>query len=196
MDETLALPSEKAARIALRTQQIIAFESGAANTVDPLGGSWFVEALTDWMETEAEKIFAEIDERGGVLECIEQGYFQREIAKSAYAHQQELESKQRVIVGVNGYVLEDEEIDIPVLRIDRQVEKDQCAFVQKTRSERDKAAAERTLARLKEVAAGDGNTFEAILDCSRAYVSVGEMCDVLREVWGEYQESAAAMQVS
>lgn len=196
MDETLALPSEKAALIALRTQQVIAYETGVANTVDPLAGSYFVEALTDKMEDECEKIFAEIEERGGVLNCIEEGYFQRELSKSAYAHQRELETNERVIVGVNRFVLEDEKIDIPVLKIDRAVEQEQIAFVQKIRSERDNGEAQATLARLGEIARGDGNTFEAILDCVRAYGSVGEICDVLREAWGEYEETAAAMQVS
>ncbi|MBD3403009.1 methylmalonyl-CoA mutase [candidate division GN15 bacterium] len=196
MDETLALPSEKAALIALRTQQVIAYETGVANTVDPLAGSYFVEALTDKMEEEAEKIFQEIEERDGVLECIEQGYFQRELAKSAYAHQTELETNERVIVGVNKYVMDGEELEIPVLRIDRAVEQEQVEFTKKIRAERDQGRAEQAMARLREVARGEGNTFEAILECSRAYCSVGEMCDILREEWGEYSESASAMQVS
>jgi len=196
MDETLALPSEKACRIALRTQQIIAHETGVANTVDPLAGSYFIESLTDKMEVEAEKIFAEIEERGGVVKCIEEGYFQREIARSAYRHQVELEKKERVIVGVNDFGLENEEIDIPVLKIDVETEQDQVAFVKKIKAERDNGAVKASLEKLHQVAAGDGNTFEAILDCARVYVSVGEMCDVLREVWGEWTESQAAMQVS
>ncbi|HEX2897181.1 MAG TPA: methylmalonyl-CoA mutase family protein, partial [candidate division Zixibacteria bacterium] len=118
MDETLALPSEKAALIALRTQQVIAYETGAANTIDPLGGSYFVEALTDKMEKEAEEYFSEIERRGGVLACIEEGYFQREIAKSAYRFQQEIESEERIIVGVNKFDVKDEKIEIPVLKID------------------------------------------------------------------------------
>lgn len=196
MDETLALPSEKAALIALRTQQIIAYETGVANTVDPLAGSYFVEALTDQMEQEAEKYFAEIERRGGVLQCIDDGYFQREIAKAAYRFQQELEAKDRVIVGVNDYVLEDEKIDIPVLRIDEQVQKDQVAFLQKIKRERNNAAVQASLEKLRQVASGRGNTFEVILECSREYASVGEMCDVLRACWGEHVESASAMQVS
>ncbi|MBU8933470.1 MAG: methylmalonyl-CoA mutase family protein [candidate division Zixibacteria bacterium] len=193
MDETLALPSEKAVTIALRTQQIIAHETGAANTVDPLAGSYFVESLTDQMEAEAEKYFDEIEQRGGVLQCIEDGFFQQEIARAAYRHQQELEKKDRIIVGVNDYEMEDEEIDIPVLRIDKQVEPDQCAFLKKVRAERDDAKLQAAMSNLREVARGDGNTFEALLECSRAYASVGEMCDVLREEWGEYSETAAAM---
>jgi methylmalonyl-CoA mutase N-terminal domain/subunit len=196
MDETLALPSDKAARIALRTQQVIAFETGVVNTVDPLGGSWFVEALTDQMEAEAEKIFAEIDERGGVIEAIEDGYFQREIARSAYRYQREIEKKERVVVGVNDYVLENEKIDIPVLKIDRDMELAQVAFCKKTKAGRDNAKVQATLNKLRDTASGTGNTFPAILDCARAYGSVGEMCDVLRKVWGEWSESQSAMQVS
>jgi len=193
MDETLALPSEKAVTIALRTQQIIAYETGVANTVDPLAGSYFVESLTDQMEAEAEKYFDEIERRGGVLQCIEDGFFQQEIARAAYRHQQELEKKDRIIVGVNDFVMDDEDVEIPVLKIDKQVERDQSAFVKKIRAERDNGAVQATLAKLREVARGDGNTFEALLECSRAYASVGEMCDVLREEWGEYVETAAAM---
>jgi methylmalonyl-CoA mutase, N-terminal domain len=196
MDETLALPSEKAVRIALRTQQVIAYETGVANTVDPLAGSFFVESLTDKMELEAEKIFKEIEDRGGVVQCIEDGYLQREIARSAYNHQKELEKKERIIVGVNDFVMDDEKIEIPVLKIDPETERQQVAFVKKVRAGRDNQRVQATLRRLSEVAQGDGNTFDAILDCSRAYVSVGEMCDVLRKVWGEWSESKAAMQVS
>ncbi len=196
MDETLALPSEKAALIALRTQQVIAYETGVVNTPDPLGGSFFVESLTDKMEEEAEKIFAEIEERGGVVAAIEDGYFQRALARSAYSHQKELEKNERVIVGVNEFVMDDEEIEIPVLKIDKETEQEQVAFVKKIRAERDADKVKATLDRLREVARGEGNTFEAILDCAREYVSVGEMCDVLREEWGEWSESTAAMQVS
>ena len=196
MDETLALPSEKAVKIALRTQQVIAHESGVANTIDPLAGSYFVEALTDKMEAEAEAYFDEIERRGGVLQCIEEGFFQRELARSAYAFQREIEDEQRIIVGVNDYIEENEKVDIPVLYIDKQVESDQSAFVQKVRAERDVAAAQATLEKLRQVARGDGNTFEAILDCSRVYVTLGEMCDLLREEWGEYVETASAMAAS
>lgn len=196
MDETLALPSEKAVLIALRTQQIIACETGAANTVDPLAGSYFVESLTDKMEAETEEYFEEIERRGGVLACIEEGFFQRELAKSAYRYQQEIENKERVVVGVNDYVLENEKIDIPVLRIDPQVERDQVAFLNKIKGERDSAAVTASLRKLKKAAEGNGNTFEAILDCVRVYVSLGEISDVLREVWGEYVESQSAMRVS
>ena len=196
MDETLALPSEKAALIALRTQQVIAFETGVANTIDPLAGSYFVEALTDKMEAEAEEYFAEIERRGGVLNCIEEGFFQRELAKAAYRFQQELEKKERVIVGVNDFTMENEKIDIPVLKIDRTVESGQVAFLKKIKAQRDAGKVRATLDNLRKVASGRGNTFEAILECAKAYVTAGEMCDVLRETWGEYVESASAMQVS
>lgn len=196
MDETLALPSEKAARIALRTQQVIAYETGVVNTPDPLGGSYFVEALTDKVEKEAIEYLDEIERRGGVYKCIEEGFFQRELAKSAYQFQREIEKDERVIVGVNRFQLEDEKIEIPVLIINEEVEKEQCAFLAKVKSERDNGKVQATLENLRKVAQSDGNTFEAILDCARVYASVGEMCDVLREVWGEWVESPAAMQVS
>jgi methylmalonyl-CoA mutase N-terminal domain/subunit len=195
MDETLALPSEKAALIALRTQQVIAYETGVANTVDPLAGSYFVESLTDKMEAETEEIFSEIERRGGVLKCIDDGWFQREVAKSAYRHQQELESKDRIIVGVNDFVLEDERLSIPVMKIDPKVERDQVAFLRKVKAERDNGRVQVTLDKLRKVADGKGNTFEAILDCAKAYVTAGEMCDVLRASWGEHVESQSAMQV-
>ncbi|UCC43251.1 MAG: methylmalonyl-CoA mutase family protein [Candidatus Zixiibacteriota bacterium] len=196
MDETLALPSEKAVLIALRTQQIIAYESGVANTIDPLAGSYFVESLTDKMEEEAEAIFEEIDRRGGVVAAIEEGYFQTEIARSAYRYQQEIEKGERKVVGINDFILDDEKLEIPVLKIERQIEIDQVDFVKKIKGERDPGPVQTSLENLRQVARGDGNTFEAILECARAYVSVGEMCDTLREVWGEWTESAGAMRAS
>jgi methylmalonyl-CoA mutase N-terminal domain/subunit len=170
MDETLALPSAKAVLIALRTQQVIAYETGVANTIDPLGGSWFVEAQTDRLEAEAEAYFTEIERRG--------------------------EKDERKIVGVNDFVLEEEKVEIPVLKIDRQVELDQVAFLKKVKAERDNGKVQATLAKLAEAAKGDGNTFEAMYECSKVYASVGEMCDVLREVWGVWEESQGAMRVS
>ncbi len=196
MDETLALPSERAALIALRTQQVIAHETGVANTVDPLGGSYFVEALTDKMEKEAEEYFAEIEKRGGVLTCIEEGFFQTEIARAAYQFQKEIESKERVIVGVNDFTIENEKIDIPVLKIDKECERKQVAALQKVKAERNNGKVQVSLDKLKQVAEGGGNTFEVILECSREYATLGEMCDVLRSVWGEHVENPAAMQVS
>ncbi len=197
MDETLALPSEKAALIALRTQQVIAYETGVANTVDPLGGSYFVEAMTDLMEAEAEKYFEEIDRRGGVLACIEEGFFQRELARAAYRYQQELETKERIVVGVNEFVIEDEKLDIPVLKIDYAAERDQVAALQKLKATRNNGAVQVALDKLRKTAATpDGNTFEAIMDCVRVYATLGEMCDVLRAEWGEYVETQAAMAAS
>ncbi len=196
MDETLALPSEKAVLIALRTQQVIAYESGVANTPDPLAGSYFVEALTDKMEAGAEEYFKEIERRGGVLNCIEEGFFQQEIARAAYEHQRELEKNERVIVGVNRFEMEDEKVEIPVLYIDQEVEDEQVAFVKKIKAGRDSDAAKAALENLRQVARGDGNTFEALYDCCKAYATLGEMCDVLREEWGEYVEPAAAMMPS
>ncbi|MEP0827752.1 MAG: methylmalonyl-CoA mutase family protein [bacterium] len=188
MDETLALPSDKAALIALRTQQIIAHETGVTNTIDPLAGSYFVEALTDKMEADAEAYLEEIERRGGVLKCIEEGYFQREIAKAAYRYQKEIEKKERIIVGINDYVIEDEEITIPILKIDESVEREQKAFVHKVKSERDNDKVKRTLEELRQCAEGDGNTQKAILDCVRVYATEGEIVETLKPVFGEYVE--------
>ena len=188
MDETLALPSEKAVLIALRTQQIIACETGVANTIDPLAGSYFVEALTDKMEADAEKYLEEIDRRGGVLKGIEEGYFQREIAKAAYRYQKEIEKKDRIIVGINDYVLENEKITIPILKIDESVERGQTAFIKKIRAERDNDKVKRTLEDLAVAAKGTGNTLKAILDCVRVYTTEGEIIDTLRPIFGEYIE--------
>lgn len=188
MDETLALPSEKAVLIALRTQQIIAHETGVTNTIDPLAGSYFVEALTDKMEADAEAYLDEIEKRGGVLKGIEDGYFQREIANAAYRYQREIERKERIIVGINDYVMDDEKIDIPILRIDENVEKDQCAFIKKIRAKRDNDKVKRTLEELVAAAKGKGNTLAAMLECVRVYATEGEICDALKPVFGEYIE--------
>jgi methylmalonyl-CoA mutase N-terminal domain/subunit len=188
MDETYALPSEKAVFIALRTQQLIANETGVANTIDPLAGSYFVEALTNKMEQEAEKYFAEIERRGGVLKCIEEGYFQREIAEAAYRYQKQIESKERIVVGVNDFVLEDEKVEIPILRIDPEVEKDQVRNLRKLKERRDNDKVKSSLENLKKVAQGTDNTMPALIECVRCYTTEGEICDVLREVFGEYVE--------
>lgn len=187
MDETLALPSEKAALLALRTQQIIMYETGVTNTIDPLAGSYYVESLTDKIEAEAEAYFNEIDRRGGVLQCIEEGYFQREIAKSAYRYQKEIEKKERIIVGVNEYVMENQ-APIPVLKIDETAARDQIASLKKVKGSRDNDKVQRTLADLTTCAQGDGNTLKAILDCVRVYATEGEIVDALRPVFGEYTE--------
>jgi methylmalonyl-CoA mutase N-terminal domain/subunit len=188
MDETYALPSEKAVHIALRTQQLIAHETGVANTIDPLAGSYFVESLTNKMEQEAEKYFDEIERRGGVLKCIEEGYFQREIAEAAYRYQKQIESKERIVVGINDFVLEDEKVEIPILKIDPEVEREQVRNVQKIREKRDNDKVKRSLENLKEVAQGTENTMPALMECVRCYTTEGEICDVLREVFGEYVE--------
>nr|MBN2278424.1 methylmalonyl-CoA mutase family protein [candidate division Zixibacteria bacterium] len=188
MDETLALPSEKAVLIALRTQQVIAHETGVANTIDPLAGSYFIEAMTDKIEAEAEKYLDEIERRGGVVKCIEEGYLQREIAKASYRYQKEIEKKERIIVGINEYVMDKEKIEIPILKIDASVEQEQTTFIKKIRAERDNDKVNRTLEDLKKCAAGDGNTLKAILDCVRVYATEGEICDALRPIFGEYIE--------
>jgi methylmalonyl-CoA mutase N-terminal domain/subunit len=188
MDEALALPSEKAVTIALRTQQVIAAESGVSNTVDPLGGSYFVEALTDRMEREANAYFDAIYEQGGVIAAIRNGYFQREIADAAYRYQQEIDGGEREIVGVNAYTVK-APLEIPILEMDPEGERKQVERLNRVRRERDQAAAQTALDNLRTVAQGDANTMPAILDCVRAYCTVGEICDVLRERFGVYQET-------
>jgi methylmalonyl-CoA mutase, N-terminal domain len=187
LDEALALPTSEAVTIALRTQQVIAHESGVANVVDPLGGSYFVERLTSDMEREALAEFATIDGMGGMVAAIEQSYPQKEIAESAYRLQQAIERGEKIIVGVNDFVAESETA-IPTLYIDEAASERQLAKLERLRRERDSDRASRALDRLREVAAGSGNTMEPILDAVRAYATVGEMCDALREVWGEYEE--------
>jgi methylmalonyl-CoA mutase N-terminal domain/subunit len=188
MDETLALPSEKAVRIALRTQQLIAEETGVINTIDPLAGSYFIEKKTSEMEEKAEEYFERIDELGGVIKAIEKGFFQKEIGRAAYEYQKAVEKGRKTIVGVNKYQLEDEQIEIPLLKIDEQVEIDQRNAVRKVREERDNDKATRELGKLKAAAAGDGNLMPLILDCTRCYCTEGEIIDVLKEVFGEYLE--------
>lgn len=190
MDETLALPSDKAALIALRTQQVLAYETGVVNTIDPLAGSYFIEDLTNKIEKQALDYFDEIDKRGGVLKCIETGYFQREIARSAYQFQREIDKKERVIVGVNDYILEDEEIEIPILRIDESAHNDQVASIKKIKESRDNDKVKRTLEELKRVAqTPSDNTMPYIIEAVKAYATEGEICDVFREVYGEYVEN-------
>ena len=188
-DEALALPTENAVRIALRTQQVIAHESGVVNTIDPLGGSWYVEDLTNRLETEAYDYFDRIRKLGGVIPAIEENFFQREIADASFRYQAEVEAKQRVVVGVNRYVAE-EEAPIELLRVDPALEQKQIDRVQATRAKRDSAKVESTLAALKEGAAKpDVNLMPLIVDASREYVTMGEMCDALREVWGTWRET-------
>jgi len=187
LDEALALPTAEAATLALRTQQIIAHESGVTNTVDPLGGSWFVERLTQEMEEGATRYFETIDNLGGMVAAVEQGYPQREIAEASYQFQQSVERREKIIVGVNDFVMENEE-PIPILYIDEQTAERQVERLNEVRRTRDDDAVRRALDALREAARGRENTMYPILDCVRAYASVGEMCDALREAWGEYEE--------
>jgi methylmalonyl-CoA mutase, N-terminal domain len=188
-DEALALPTEEAVTIALRTQQVIAHETGVTNTVDPLGGSYFVEALTDEMEQRAYEYFAKIDELGGMVEATKRNYPQREIADAAFTLQQEIDAAERVVVGVNRFLAEDEQ-PIPTLRIDPALERKQLDRLQGARSRRDGAAVEATLAVLREDAAHEGrNLMEPLLQCARAHASEGEIIDSLQQVFGDYTET-------
>jgi methylmalonyl-CoA mutase N-terminal domain/subunit len=187
LDEALALPTAEAATLALRTQQIIAHESGVTNTVDPLGGSYFVEKLTQEMEDGAKQYFDTIDRMGGMVAAIEHGYPQKEIAEASYRFQQAVERREKIIVGVNDFVMDNEE-PIPILYIDESTAERQVERLQQLKRERDNDAVTRALDSLRETARGTGNTMYPLLDCVRAYATVGEMCDALREVWGEYEE--------
>ena len=187
LDEALALPTEEAATLALRTQQIIAYESGVTAFVDALGGSYFVEALTKDLEDESTAYFDTIDRMGGMVEAIERGFPQQEIAESAYRFQQAVERKEKVIVGVNDFVQADEP-PIRTLYIDEGAGDTQLAKLEKLRRTRDSDRVRRALDKMRDTAATDGNLMPPILDAVRAYATVGEMCDVLREVWGEYEE--------
>jgi len=187
LDEALALPTADAATLALRTQQIIAHESGVPNTVDPLGGSWCVERLTLDMEQGAKDYFATIDGLGGMVEAIEQGFPQREIAEASYKFQQAVERREKVIVGVNEFV-QDDEVPVQTLYIDETTAEKQMGRLTELKRTRDPAAVARALDALRQTARGTGNTMYPLLDCARAYATVGEMCDALRDVWGEYEE--------
>ncbi len=187
LDEALALPTAEAATLALRTQQIIAHESGVTNMVDPLGGSYFLERLTRDMEREARAYFDVIDRMGGMVEAIEQGFPQKEIAEASYRFQQSVEMRDKIIVGVNDFVQEDEP-RIPILYIDESTAERQLARLEELKRTRDNGEVRRSLDALKATARGAGNTMYPLLDCVRAYATVGEMCDALREVWGEYEE--------
>ncbi|MEO6222608.1 MAG: methylmalonyl-CoA mutase family protein [Vicinamibacterales bacterium] len=187
LDEALALPTEEAATLALRTQQVIACESGVTNVVDPLGGSYFVERLTLDMEEGAYRYFDAIDRMGGMVAAVEAGFPQREIAEASYRFQQSVEKKEKVIVGVNGYV-DANESPLNILYIDDQASDMQLARLEELRRTRDNARVASTLAALREAARGASNTMYPLLDCVRAYATVGEMCDALRDVWGEYEE--------
>jgi methylmalonyl-CoA mutase N-terminal domain/subunit len=188
-DEALALPTEEAVRLALRTQQVIAHETGVVNTADPLGGSYFLEALTNELERQAYDYFERIEELGGVVGAIEQNFFQREIAEASFRFQQEVERGDRVIVGVNRFVAEDE-AQPPLLKIDPALERKQVERVQALRARRDARRVEASLARLKaDAATPDRNLLPPIVEAAEADVTMGEMCDALRGVWGVWRET-------
>ena len=190
MDETLALPTNKAAEIALRTQQLIAFETGVANVADPLGGSWFVESLTDHMEAEAEKYFEEIENLGGVIPSIEKGYFQREIARSASEYQKKIDNKELIHVGVNAFEKNNEEIEIPLLEIGDMAEKQQKEALANLRLERDDDAVEKTLSRIHEACGNGDNIMLPIIEAAKVYATMGEIVESMKKEFGEWQESA------
>jgi methylmalonyl-CoA mutase N-terminal domain/subunit len=187
-DEALALPSEEAVTIALRTQQVIAHESGVINTIDPLGGSYFVEAQTLKIERQVYEYFEQIERFGGLLPAIQQGFFQREIATAAYQYQRETDDQERIIVGVNKYMDPDERIAIPILEMDPQGYERQVARLEQVRQERDNERVGATLAALRRAAGGTENMMPSILEAVRAYATLGEITDVLRRVFGTYQE--------
>jgi methylmalonyl-CoA mutase, N-terminal domain len=185
-DEALALPTEESARIALRTQQIIAYESGVADTVDPLGGSHYIETLTDQIEQEAEALIKRIDELGGAVHAVEQGFMQREIRRVALETQRKIERGEEVVVGVNKFTLENE-TQPPLLRVNPAFAKEQIAALKELRATRNQEAVNQALARLKQAAAGTENVMPSILEAVKAYATVGEICNALRAVFGEYK---------
>jgi methylmalonyl-CoA mutase N-terminal domain/subunit len=189
MDETLALPSEQAVTVALRTQQIIAGESGVANTIDPLGGSFFVESLTDDMERKATEHIEKIDEMGGIIEAIHKGYPQKEISKAAYHYQRLIDSGEKTFVGVNKHIM-DEDVPIPTLKIDQAVEVDQVTRLMEVKRKRDSRKVRRRLDGVRDCANGNENLMIPILDAVREYATLGEICDSLRDVFGEYRDPA------
>ncbi|MGZ4412680.1 MAG: methylmalonyl-CoA mutase family protein, partial [Gaiellaceae bacterium] len=188
-DEALALPTEHAVRLALRTQQVIAHETGVTSTIDPLGGSYYLEHLTSELERQAYEYFARIERIGGVVEAIRQNFFQSEIADASFRYQSEVEREQRIVVGVNRYQ-QAEETPVPTLKIDPALERQQVERVRALRERRDAAAAAAALSALKSAAAEErANLMPLLIDAARAYVTVGEICDTLREVWGVWRES-------
>jgi methylmalonyl-CoA mutase N-terminal domain/subunit len=187
-DEALALPTEHAVKLALRTQQVIAHETGVVNTADPLGGSYHLERLTNELERQAYEYFERIAELGGVIPAIKENFFQREIAEASFRYQSEVEARQRIVVGVNRYVEEDEQ-PLDILRIDPALEQKQVERVQALRARRDAAAAEAAIAELKRAAEAETNLMEPIMVAARAYATMGEMCEALREVWGTWRET-------
>jgi methylmalonyl-CoA mutase N-terminal domain/subunit len=190
MDETLALPSEKAVKIALRTQQVLAYETGVSNTIDPLGGSYFVEDLTNKMEQQAEEYFEKIDDMGGVISAIENGFFQSEIARAAYQYQKEIEDKDRIIVGMNDFIEEGEKIEIPILEIKKEVEKKQKKRLEDLKQIRNNEKVISALKQLDEAAGQRKNLMPEFINCAKVYATLGEMINVLKQKYGEYVEHA------
>jgi methylmalonyl-CoA mutase N-terminal domain/subunit len=186
----LSLPTDRAALIALRTQQIIADETGVANTVDPLGGSYFLEALTEKIESEALDYFRKIDAMGGMVAAIEKGFPQREIQDSAYQYQKAVERGDQIIVGVNKYAMEDEPAEVPTLVIDEGVRVHQVERLEQTRASRDAGAVANALEKLKQAARNEENTMPATIEAVRSYATLGEICSALRDVYGIYEEPA------
>jgi methylmalonyl-CoA mutase N-terminal domain/subunit len=187
MDEVLALPTERAAQIALRTQQVLAHETGVTNTIDPLGGSYFIERLTDEMERGAQGYFDQIDEQGGVLRCIENGFFQREIADAAFEFERKLEANERIIVGMNAYK-DGDSADLPTLHIGPETEQGQVRRLKAVRARRDNTSVASRLEELKTAARGTENLMPHLLNCVRAYATEGEIMAALKEVFGIYRE--------
>ena len=190
MDETMALPSEKAVKIALRSQQILAYETGIPNTIDPLAGSYFVEDLTNKMEKKAEDYFKKIEDLGGVIPAIEKGFFQSEIARAAYQYQREIEDKDRIIVGVNDLIEEEEVIEIPILEIKKEVEKQQVKRLQELRNQRNNQKVNQALTKLEQAAREGHNLMPDFINCAKSYATLGEMINVLKKIYGEYLEPA------
>ena len=189
MDESLALPSEKSAGIALRTQQLIAYETGVPNVVDPLGGGWFIESLTDRMEASAEKYFLQIDELGGVIPAIEQGFFQGEIAKAASEYQAKVDQKQRIVVGVNEFVKKDEKIEIPILKLGEESEINQIKAIEELRKKRDNQTVNDALAEIRDACLNGRNIMEPIIHAAKVYATLGEIVQEMKDVFGEWQET-------
>jgi methylmalonyl-CoA mutase N-terminal domain/subunit len=189
MDETLALPSEHAATLALRTQQVLAFETGVTNTVDPVGGSYFVEALTRQMQQQAREYFERIEQQGGMIAAIERGFFRREIAEAAFAYQREVDARRKLIVGINAFQ-EPEEKPIETLVIDETVEKEQVASLRRIKAQRDGEAVRRALDDLRRVAGTSDNLLPALLNAARTRCTVGEMMSALADVFGRYEGAA------
>ena len=190
MDETLALPSEKAAEIALRTQQLIAFETGVANVADPLGGSFFIESLTDQLENDAENYFKEIDDLGGVIPAIEKGYFQYEISRSASSHQKKIDNKELIHVGVNDYIKNDEEIDIPILEIGKEAEDLQKKSIMALKNERNQQKVHDSLLGIKDAAQGSKNLLPPIIEAAKSLATMGEIVESLKQEFGEWNETS------